>query len=200
MKIHLKIWRQAHTDEPGAFVQYTVDAPASRPNKACAGAAKAPAISRSRPSPAPQRGTDVTLHLRDGEDEFLSTWKLKSIISKYSDHITLPILMKKEEWDEEARQQVVKDEWETGQQGRGAVDPPQERHHRRAVPGVLQADQLRQRGAAGLHAQPGRGPHRVHAAAVHPGARRRSTCGTATSAAASSSTSSASSSWTTPRR
>jgi molecular chaperone HtpG len=61
----------------------------------------------------PARGTDVILHLRDDEVEFLSTWKLKSIVSKYSDHISLPILMKKEEWDSEAKQQVVKDEWET---------------------------------------------------------------------------------------
>ena len=60
------------------------------------------------------RGTDVILHLRDEEaDEFLKTWKLKSVISKYSDHISLPILMKKEAWDEEAKAQVVKDEWET---------------------------------------------------------------------------------------
>ncbi|HMV00918.1 MAG TPA: ATP-binding protein, partial [Rhodocyclaceae bacterium] len=35
------------------------------------------------------RGTDVTLHLREGEDEFLGGWKLKSIVRKYSDHITL---------------------------------------------------------------------------------------------------------------
>jgi molecular chaperone HtpG len=61
----------------------------------------------------PARGTDVILHLREDEAEFLSTWKLKSIISKYSDHISLPILMKKEEWDAEAKQQVVRDEWET---------------------------------------------------------------------------------------
>ena len=61
----------------------------------------------------PARGTDVILHLRDDEAEFLSTWKLKSIISKYSDHISLPILMKKEEWDAEAKKQVVRDEWET---------------------------------------------------------------------------------------
>ncbi len=61
----------------------------------------------------PERGTDVILHLRDGEEEFLSAWKLKSIVSKYSDHISLPILMKKEEWDSEKNEQVVKDEWET---------------------------------------------------------------------------------------
>ncbi len=61
-----------------------------------------------------QRGTDVVLHLRDEEaDEFLKTWKLKSVISKYSDHISLPILMKKESWDEEAKTQVTTDEWET---------------------------------------------------------------------------------------
>ena len=61
----------------------------------------------------PERGTDVILHLREGEDEFLSTWKLKSIISKYSDHISLPILMKKEEWDSDKKEQVLKGEWET---------------------------------------------------------------------------------------
>ena len=60
-----------------------------------------------------ERGTDVILHLRDEEAEFLSSWKLKSIISKYSDHISLPILMQKEEWDAEASKQVTKDEWET---------------------------------------------------------------------------------------
>jgi len=61
----------------------------------------------------PARGTDVTLHLRDEEVEFLSAWKLKSVISKYSDHISLPILMRKETWDAEAGKQVVTDEWET---------------------------------------------------------------------------------------
>jgi molecular chaperone HtpG len=61
-----------------------------------------------------QRGTDVILHLRDDEaDEFLKPWKLKSIIGKYSDHISLPILMQKEEWDSDKQQQVKKDEWET---------------------------------------------------------------------------------------
>ena len=59
----------------------------------------------------PQRGTSVTLHLREGEEEFLNGWKLRSIASKYSDHISLPILMQKEEWDSEAKKQVTKDEW-----------------------------------------------------------------------------------------
>ncbi|HLL12426.1 MAG TPA: molecular chaperone HtpG, partial [Rubrivivax sp.] len=61
----------------------------------------------------PQRGTDVILHLREGEEEFLSLWKLKSIVSKYSDHISLPILMRKQKWDEEKKEQVFTDEWET---------------------------------------------------------------------------------------
>jgi molecular chaperone HtpG len=60
-----------------------------------------------------KRGTDVTLHLREGEEEFVSTWRLKSIIGKYSDHISLPILMRKEVWDAEKKEQVVTDEWET---------------------------------------------------------------------------------------
>ncbi len=60
----------------------------------------------------PARGTDVILHLRDGEEEFLSAWKLKSIISKYSDHISLPILMPRQTWDEEKKEQVTTDEWE----------------------------------------------------------------------------------------
>jgi molecular chaperone HtpG len=59
-----------------------------------------------------QRGTDVILHLREGEEEFLSAWKLKSIISKYSDHISLPVLMQKQRWDEEKKEQVTTEDWE----------------------------------------------------------------------------------------
>ena len=61
----------------------------------------------------PSRGTDIILHLREGEDELLSGWKLKSIIRKYSDHILLPILMQKDEWDAEKSETVLKDEYET---------------------------------------------------------------------------------------
>jgi molecular chaperone HtpG len=61
----------------------------------------------------PQRGTSITMHLREGEDDFLSTHKLKSIIRKYSDHISLPIQMNKEEWDADKKEQVVKDELES---------------------------------------------------------------------------------------
>jgi len=65
----------------------------------------------------PQRGTSVTLHLRDDALDYLSTWKLKSIVNKYSDHIALPILMRKEEWKEgedgKGGEHVLSDEWET---------------------------------------------------------------------------------------
>jgi len=60
-----------------------------------------------------QRGTSITMHLREGEDDFLSTHKLKSIIRKYSDHISLPIQMNKEEWDADKSEHVIKDELES---------------------------------------------------------------------------------------
>jgi molecular chaperone HtpG len=55
-----------------------------------------------------QRGTSVTLHLREGEDEFAEDWRLRSVIGKYSDHISLPIEMKKH--DDKGKET---DEWET---------------------------------------------------------------------------------------
>jgi len=64
-----------------------------------------------------ERGTKIILHLRDDAEEYLSAWKLKSVISKYSDHISLPIRMRKEEWKEGENDQpgemVLTDEWET---------------------------------------------------------------------------------------
>src|SRR5689334_4392730 len=57
-----------------------------------------------------QRGTEVVLHLREGEDELLSGFRLRSILRKYSDHITIPILMKKEDWDKDNGEQVIRDE------------------------------------------------------------------------------------------
>ncbi len=43
------------------------------------------------------RGTEITLHLREGEDDFLNDWRVRSIISKYSDHIALPVEIEKQE-------------------------------------------------------------------------------------------------------
>lgn len=58
-------------------------------------------------------GTDVILHLREDEDEdFLRPWKIRSVVSKYSDHISLPIEMRKEKWEGDTNEPVVTDEWE----------------------------------------------------------------------------------------
>lgn len=59
------------------------------------------------------RGTEIVLHLREGQEDLLSSWKLKSLIRKYSDHIVQPIVMKKEEWNEEQKKQVLTEEDET---------------------------------------------------------------------------------------
>ena len=64
-----------------------------------------------------ERGTSVTLHLKDDASEYLNAWKLKSVINKYSDHISLPIMMEKEEWKEGENDQpgemAKTGEWET---------------------------------------------------------------------------------------
>jgi molecular chaperone HtpG len=73
-----------------------------------------------------QRGTSVILHLREDAQDYTQTWKVKNIINKYSDHISLPIQMEKEEWkdgelinpnDEKGGRQpgamVKTGEWET---------------------------------------------------------------------------------------
>ena len=59
------------------------------------------------------RGTDITLHLREGQEDLTDGWKLRAIIRKYSDHIVQPVIMKKEEWDKDANAQKLTDEDET---------------------------------------------------------------------------------------
>lgn len=59
------------------------------------------------------RGTDIILHLREDESDLLNGYRLRNIIRKYSDHITLPILMKKEEWSDEEKKNTIADEDET---------------------------------------------------------------------------------------
>ena len=72
-----------------------------------------------------ERGTSVILHLKDDASDYLNAWKLKGIINKYSDHISLPILMPKEEWKDgeeipndpsggrQPGEMVATGEWET---------------------------------------------------------------------------------------
>ncbi len=59
-----------------------------------------------------ERGTSITLHLREEEDEFLDSWRLRSIISKFSDHVALPIEMLSEPTEEDAEP-----EWEQVNKG-----------------------------------------------------------------------------------
>ncbi|WP_179993492.1 molecular chaperone HtpG [Acinetobacter sp. YH1901136] len=68
-----------------------------------------------------ERGTDIILHLREDALDYLESYKVKQIINKYSDHISLPIQMQKEVWQQEeaaegetpkAGQYVKTDEWE----------------------------------------------------------------------------------------
>lgn len=61
----------------------------------------------------PVRGTEIILYLRKDEDEFLNGMRIRNIIRKYSDHITLPIIMKKEEWSQEEKKNKITDEDET---------------------------------------------------------------------------------------
>ncbi|MBG6070699.1 MULTISPECIES: molecular chaperone HtpG [unclassified Polaromonas] len=64
-----------------------------------------------------ERGTSITLHMKEDASEYLNAWKLKSVINKYSDHISLPIMMEKEEWKEGENDQpgemAKTGEWDT---------------------------------------------------------------------------------------
>jgi molecular chaperone HtpG len=143
------------------------------------------------------RGTDVILHLREGEDELLSGWKLKSIIRKYSDHISLPIRCRRTSGTPRKKETVLTDEWETVNQAsalwaRNKADITQEqydefyKHVSHDFQGPLTLTHNRVEGRS------------EYTQLLYVPATPRSTCGTATSAAASSCTSSACSSWTTP--
>jgi molecular chaperone HtpG len=59
------------------------------------------------------RGTEVTLHLREGEDELLEDFRLRALIRKYSDHIAIPIRMQKRVWDEDKKEHKLTGEDET---------------------------------------------------------------------------------------
>ncbi|MBL7004468.1 MAG: molecular chaperone HtpG [Gammaproteobacteria bacterium] len=57
------------------------------------------------------RGTEITLHLKEGEEEFLNDWKLRSLIRQYSDHISFPIIMEKViEPEEEGGETTIENE------------------------------------------------------------------------------------------
>ncbi|MEJ2322946.1 MAG: molecular chaperone HtpG, partial [Gammaproteobacteria bacterium] len=62
------------------------------------------------------RGTDITLHLREEEKEFLDAWQLRSIINKFSDHISIPVMMPRENMGEEEEEKEEKEEKEKGEE------------------------------------------------------------------------------------
>jgi len=65
------------------------------------------------PAERAESGTDVTLHLREDEGDLLEGFRLKSIVSKYSDHISAPIRMRGEKWDKDKGEMVAAEEDET---------------------------------------------------------------------------------------
>ncbi len=61
------------------------------------------------------RGTEIILHLKEGENDFLNDWRLRTIINRYSDHISLPVFMKKiasAEQDADKKKEETIPEWE----------------------------------------------------------------------------------------
>ena len=101
------------------------------PKRACAGNRARTASSRWRPSRGPERGTAVTLHLKEDAKEFADPYRLRALIRRYSDHIGFPVLMRKEG--------EASLDYEAGQPGEGALDAAAQRHHGRGIQAVLPA-------------------------------------------------------------
>ena len=116
------------------------------------------------------RGTDVILHLRPDEDDLLSGHRLREILRKYSDHIAVPILMKQERWDSDAKKQVATDEDEQVNRASALWARPkseisEEQYHELYKHVAHDVD-----AAARLHARQGGGAAGVHAAPLRAGA------------------------------
>ena len=111
----------------------------------------------------PARGTEVTLHLREGEDELLDDYRLRTIIRKYSDHIAIPIVMKKAGRAKGERDASTR----RARCGRGRRARSRDEQYIEFYKHVG----ARLRAAARVDAQPRRGPAGIHAAPLHPGAR-----------------------------
>ena len=94
------------------------------------------------PAPNVPRGARITLHMREGDEEYLEPHRIRQIVKTYSDHIALPIVL--------GRRQQGRDD----QHRLGAVDPAARRDHRRAVQGVLPPCRPRLRRAVADPARP----------------------------------------------
>ena len=133
----------------------------------------------------PARGTDVVLHLRAPEDELLTGVKLRQILRRYSDHITIPILMKKDGSDEDEQVNQASALWT---RAKSAITGEQYDEFYKHVAHDFEAP------LAHVHSKV-EGKQEYALLLFIPRARPL-TCGTATIATASSSTCGASSSWT----
>ncbi len=119
-----------------------------------------------------RRGTDVTLHLREGEDDLLDHFRLQQMIRKYSDHIAIPIVMKKREWDARPERVPRHRRGRDGQPGERPLGAPEgARSPTSSTVEFYKHVAHDMRAAARLDPQPRRGPPGVHAAPLHPGAR-----------------------------
>lgn len=150
-----------------------------------------------------ERGTSITLHLKEDSLDYLNAWKLKGIINKYSDHISLPIMMEKEEWKEGENDQpgemAKTGDWETVNQAaalwtRAKKDITQEQY-----------DEFYKQISYDSQAPLATTHNRVEGATEYTQllfipAKRPWTCSTVTRPPASSCMSNACSSWTTHRR
>ena len=112
----------------------------------------------------PARGTDVILHLKKDEREFLEMWKLRSIVKKFSDFLEHPVVMDVEREDEQKNKTLVEETLNSRKAIwlRGKAEVTQDEYTR-----VLQADQQRSRAAGLRDPLHRRGQQRVSRAAVH---------------------------------
>ncbi len=139
---------------------------AGRRPRGCAGNPTGGASTRCEPVGGAERGTTIVLHLREGEDDLLNGYRLRSIIQQ--------VLRPHQPADPACRARAAAED--------GAEPRGRSTRRRRSGPGprasitddeyqrVLPAHRQRLQRPAGLAAQPDRGHLRVHAAAVHPGA------------------------------
>jgi molecular chaperone HtpG len=142
---------------------------AGEPARACSGSPTASRSSPSRRVTRPNAARTITLHLQGRQRDFADDWRVRSVITKYSDHISVPVMMQDSaaaRGDEEDAGLSAAETVRGGQRGHGAVDAQPQRRQRRRVQGVLQACLPRLRRSPDLEPQPRRGQARVHQPAV----------------------------------
>jgi HSP90 family molecular chaperone len=126
------------------------------------------------PAERATRGTAITLHLKPDQKEFLEEYRLRTLITQYSDYVGHPIKLQVKKTTGTGDDAKTETALELDEQGQRAVAALQVRNHRRAVPGVLQAPDARLGSAAGVDALPhGRQPavHRPALRAQAPAVR-----------------------------